>query len=305
MDIKNIMWVEKYRPLLLKDVIGQNMTFIEEQLKNPMEMQNYLFVSRSPGTGKTSVAKCIKNELGLTSMDFLNCNSSDDRKLEFIRETIVRFAGTKRSNKNKPKIVLLDEVDGLLAASQDAMRGITEKFAGNCRFIATANNIEKLTDAFKSRFQIINFADISKEDILKRLQYICEKESVTYDNVGLNKIINSYYPDMRSMIQELQKLKNGGITEENVKTLTEQHKLIYKILCQKTAKEAFHTMITQNINMLDFMDFLYHRINEMEDSQKRTQGIFAIAEIDFRIATGAYKDRQTNAMLERYKVIFG
>ena len=220
----DILLTEKYRPKTLNEMVGQDISKVKEMIKEPMKMPNFLFVSRSPGTGKSTMAFAIKNEIGCPASDFLSCNSSDERKLEFIRDKLKPFSQSMRAKKDVPRLVMLDEMDGMLTATQEALRGLMEKYTKNVRFIITANDENGIIEPIRSRCVIIRFREPPKEDIFKRLDYICEQEKIKCDTIGLTKIVDMYYPDMRSMINNIQELASVGITEDKIKTITVEPK---------------------------------------------------------------------------------
>ena len=126
--IKQELWTEKYRPKEFNEVIGQNLTELENLLSN---LPNLLLVSKSPGTGKTSLAKIVIRKL---NSDYLILNASDERGIETVRNKIKTFALTMSTN-NQIKIVFLDEADYLTKEAQTALRNTMETYTKNCRFI--------------------------------------------------------------------------------------------------------------------------------------------------------------------------
>lgn len=130
---ENAMWTEKFRPRKISDMVGDFKEKILEHLKNPMSVPHFLFYSKAPGTGKSTLMKAIINELGC---DALIINSSDERKIETIRERVKEFAMTKSSKEGIKRCVALDEVDGMCLPFG------TEIFKGTIRF----PNIKKIED---------------------------------------------------------------------------------------------------------------------------------------------------------------
>lgn len=212
----DVMWVEKYRPKDVRRMVGDFKDKILKQLENPNAMQHLLLYSKAPGTGKTTLAKAIINELGA---DALVINSSDDRKIETIREKVREFANTKSSKDGLRRIIFLDEADGMLKASQEALRNIMETYAVNALFILTCNSIEKIHPAIKSRCLEIAFAYPEREEIFTYLQWICEEEKLSFTEEGLKALVEKNYPSIRNSVQVLQELHTEGkdVTVDNVK----------------------------------------------------------------------------------------
>ena len=201
MDPKDLIWTEKYRPQKVSDMVGEFKDKIMSYLQNSNNMPHFLLHSKVPGTGKTTLMKAIVNEL---DCDYLLINSSDDRKIEVIREKVKQFCTTKSSKIGKRRAILLDEADGMLKPSQDALRNIMETYAKNAFFILTANNINKIIEPLQSRCVVIPFSYPKKEDVYKYLEMICQKEKLDYSEDGLLKLIELNYPSIRNCVLALQ-----------------------------------------------------------------------------------------------------
>lgn len=208
-ELKDLIWVEKYRPSKIEDLILRNKGQILKFLDNNATIPNFLFCSQKPGTGKTSLAKIIIN---MTDSDSLIINSSDERGIDTIREKVKRFASALSTN-NKKRCVFLDEADGMTRQSQDSLRNLMETLSDNCFFIFTANDASKIIEAIRSRCIVINFENPNKNDITKRLTTICEKEDLKVEEAQLERLIDYNYPDIRSCINILQVWKTTGIIE--------------------------------------------------------------------------------------------
>ena len=232
----NLLWVEAYRPSTIDECI------LPAEIKNTFksilkqgEIPN-LLLTGTAGTGKTTVAKALCNELDL---DVMMINGSDEgRSIDVVRNQIKSFASTvSLSETNKPKVVIIDEADYMSAESvQPALRSFIEQFSNNCRFIFTCNYKNKIIPALHSRCMVINFS-IQKKDkerlaglFHKRLSTILEQENVEFDPKVLAELIIKFYPDFRRTINELQRYSVSGkidtgilvtISEANLQSLTE------------------------------------------------------------------------------------
>ena len=223
------MWTEKYRPLKLDDMVGDFKEKIKKYMEEPNKMQHLLLYSVVPGTGKTTLAKVIINELGA---DKLVLNSSDDRKIEAVREKVNAFVKTKSSVNGLRRVVFMDEADGLTNAAQDALRNLMETYASNALFILTCNNVSKISDAIQSRCTKIEFTKPKKEEILTYLKTVCEGESMNYTEDGLNKIIDINYPSIRNCVQVLQSLYTEGkdATETTAKSSDDIYQKLWDMI---------------------------------------------------------------------------
>jgi len=183
-------------------------------------------------THNTTLAKAIIEELGA---DKLVLNSSDDRKIDTIRNKVNEFVKTKSSKQGMRRIVFMDEADGLTNAAQDALRNLMETYSKNALFILTCNTLNKISDAIQSRCVNIQFSNPKKEEIVEYLKMICENENMKYTDGGLLRIIDINYPSIRNCVQVLQSLytEGKGATEDNAKSSDEE----YQMLWDKTTKD--------------------------------------------------------------------
>jgi len=201
--MKELIWIERFRPDTFDKLILNNKDEIQKYLKTPDLIPSFIFYSASPGTGKTSCAKVIINELGC---DFKKINSSDERGIDTIREQISTYARSLSSN-GKKKCIFMDEADGLTKQAQDSLRNLMETYSDNCFFIFSCNDISKITEPIQSRCVKINFQNPNIDAVYKYIDYICDAENIGGD---IKNLVEHYYPDMRSMISTLQESKLSG-----------------------------------------------------------------------------------------------
>ena len=215
------MWVEKYRPEKLGDIVGQKDVIgsLEALLKKPNQMPHLMF-SGSAGLGKTTTGLCIaKQVLGKSWKDStLELNASDERGIDMVRERVKKFSRFAGLDTEIPfKIIILDEADEMTSGAQTALRRIIEDTARYCRFIIIANNISKIIDPIQSRCAVFKFTAVPKEDSIARLEYIAKSEKIKTEKTGLEKLYEHAGGDMRHAINIMQAVSSmGGITAENV-----------------------------------------------------------------------------------------
>lgn len=257
MSLKNNIWVEKYRPKTLDDLI------IPERVYKKFEggkINNHVLLHGSPGLGKTSLAKIIAKDCVA-----LEINCSLNTSVDDVRTKVVEFCSNISilHGKRAQKVVILDEFDGVSDQYFKAMRGVMEKFASTTRFIATCNYITKVPDNVQSRFDVINF-DFPKEEerelmkkYLMRFHSICKAEGMTVEPKVMGKIVKKYFPDLRSTITFLQGMYEEGrttITEEDLNSFVGGH------------KELFDNIMNAGQSFIDLYTFAYKNYLNNEDN---------------------------------------
>jgi replication factor C small subunit len=241
------LWVEKYRPQILKDYIGNKVikSKITDYLKQG-SIQNLLFHGVA-GTGKTTLAKLIAKNL---NCDLLYLNASDERGIDTIREKIIPFASSMSFN--DVKIVILDEADYLTPQAQATLRNTIESCSKTTRFILTCNYLERIISPLQSRCQTFEITPPSKQEVNYKCQNILTKEKILFYDNNIDDVINTHYPDIRKIINTLQgsvvegqikiddtSLKNTQLGDKVIEALSKKSKLsiIRQILADSGARE--------------------------------------------------------------------
>lgn len=185
-------WVEKYRPQVLSDIVGNKETIDRLQQIAKDGNMPHMIISGMPGIGKTTSIHCLAHELlGRSYADgVLELNASDDRGIDVVRNQIKHFAQKKlHLPPGKHKIVILDEADSMTAGAQQALRRTMELYSNSTRFAFACNQSNKIIEPLQSRCAILRYSKLSDEDVLKRLLQIIKLEDVKYTNDGLEAII--------------------------------------------------------------------------------------------------------------------
>tara|TARA_B100000287_G_scaffold354091_1_gene344119 strand:+ start:4159 stop:5097 length:939 start_codon:yes stop_codon:yes gene_type:complete len=253
MEPGQFLWVEKYRPTTIDDCIIPDE--VKEQFKQFIlkgEVPN-LLLSGSAGTGKTTIARALCNELGC---DYIIINGSDEgRQIDTLRTKIRNFASAV-SFEGKTKVVILDEADYMNRDSvQPALRGFIETFSENCRFIFTCNYANRLIDPLHSRTTVIDFK-LAPSDrptlaskFLKRMEYILDTEGVEYNQRVLAELLNKYFPDYRRVINELQRYSAGNNIDEGI--LSNFQEINAKALIESLREKDWKKMRQWVVNNVD------------------------------------------------------
>ena len=226
--------------------------------------KTHSFLANGMINHNTTLAKAIINELGC---DYLILNSSDDRKIEVVRDKVKQFALTQSSKEGKRRCIFMDEFDGMLKASQEALRNIMETYAKNVFFILTCNNINKVIEPLQSRCVTIPFKYPKKEEIINYLKIICVEEELKHTDEGIKKIVELNYPSIRNCVLGLQDLKVEGkeITEENVHPVNEVFEEMWDKLKEKDWKTIKEVVMSTAIDPRELNTFFWIRFLEEEN----------------------------------------
>ncbi|KZV74866.1 P-loop containing nucleoside triphosphate hydrolase protein [Peniophora sp. CONT] len=220
-------WVEKYRPNLLDDVVGNKDTI--DRLKVIAKQGNvpHLVISGMPGIGKTTSIHCLAHQLlgDAYKEGVLELNASDERGIDVVRNKIKAFAQKKVTlPAGRHKIVILDEADSMTAGAQQALRRTMEIYSNTTRFCLACNMSNKIIEPIQSRCAILRYAKLRDVEVLQRLLEICDAEKVEHNDDGITALIFTAEGDMRQAINNLQSTHTGFgfVSAENVFKVCDQ-----------------------------------------------------------------------------------
>ena len=276
------LWVERYRPQDLSTYVGN------EHLKSKVErflddgnIPHLLLYGRAGG-GKTTLAKIIVNN---TECDYLYINASDERNIDLVRDKLKTFASSVGF---KPmKVVILDEADYLnVNSAQPALRNLMETFSAHCRFILTCNYVEKIIDPIQSRCQTYKIIPPSKKEVAVHAKTILEKENISFDLDDLALVVTAGYPDLRKVINELQRMSiNGKLTVDKDGMIHNEFKLQFLDAIRNGESIGTIRKMVADSNFTEYTELYRLLYDEVESF-----GVDKMPEIIADISKGSYQD---------------
>ncbi len=298
-ELAQRVFVEKYRPHTVDDcILPKSMKSIFQSFVDKKEFPN-LMLSGTQGSGKTTVAMALCEQLGY---DYILINSSEDRNIDMIRNTLRSFCSTV-SMTGARKAVILDEADNIGSAAAPALRGFIEEFSNTCTFILTCNYKEKIIEPIHSRTANIDYSfkgDEAKElmvSFMKRCRHILTAEGVEYEDSAVAFIIQKYFPDFRRVLNELQKFSMlGNITLDVVKTngnvqVSELWNLLKNKEFTKTRKWVAENA-SDSVN--DIFRMIYESASEYIEAQSIPRLVILVADYQYKAAFSV--DHEINMM---------
>jgi len=314
MDENHTIWIEKYRPAKLADIVGQDE--IVERLSSYVKSGNlpHLLFTGSAGVGKTTAAVTLAHEFFGESwqMNFRELNASDERGIDVVRNQIKQFASTTPLGDATFKILFLDEADALTTDAQAALRRTMESYAKTCRFILSCNYSSKIIDPIQSRCAIYRFRPLAPQAVKEEIGRIAAKEHLKVTPDAMDAMIYIAQGDMRKAINALQ---GAAIISTTIEAL-----MVYAITSNARPDEIeellrlalagefdgaesllMHLLHERGIAPNELINQCYRALVKrgMERALK-VELIDALGETDFRLSEGASSDIQMEALIARF-----
>src|SRR6476646_299057 len=313
-NLSNLMWVEKYRPKKLDDIVNQKeiIDSLKNLAKKPKEMPHLLFAGPA-GVGKTTTGLCLARELLGENWreDTLELNASDERGIKMVRERVKEFAGVIKldlGNKNDKlfRLIILDEADEMTSEAQTALRRIIEDSSKTTRFIFICNYLSHIIEPIQSRCVVFRFSKVPVNEVVEYLKFICKNEGVKFEEKALYKIYEHTNGDLRHSINILQAASTNG----NINTLQVQNAIgisgkskvseIIKLALDSKFNESriklLELLYVYGVSETDFLKYANEEIYN-RDIKNISEISSMIAEYDYRLSIGAHPEIQLAAFL--------
>ena len=238
-----------------------------------------------PGSGKTTLAKIITNQI---DCDVMYINASDENSVDAVRDKIRGFAAT--IGFRKWKVIILDESDYLTPNAQAALRNLMETFSTSTRFILTCNYVEKVIDPIQSRCQTFGITPPSKKEVAIRMKHILDTEEVKYEMGDLVTLVNSGYPDIRRVLNAAQRqVVKGELKIDKTSTIQANYmdEVLNLLKSNGSVKDTFTSVrkVIADSKVKDFTPFYRFLYDNVDDFASGKVGNTIL-----KIADGQYKD---------------
>ena len=287
---QHTLWIERYRSQTLEQYIGNDA--IKARIADCIaknDIPHFIFAG-SAGTGKTTLAKLIVKNI---QCDYLYINASDENGIDTIRDKVKGFAST--ASFQPIKVVILDEADFLTQPAQAALRNLIEEYSAYTRFILTCNYVERLIEPLQSRCELHMLKPPTKGAVAKHIcTNILDVESVTYDVQDVVRVINEFYPDIRSVIKVLQ--SNVRDSKLTVTTLDDNWtKQLIQILIKRD-KNAWYQVrqLVADAQVDDFQTAYRYMFDHMTEFSYGNDAQLSVILDDFIWRAGVVPDKEIN-----------
>jgi len=300
---KHSLWVERYRPDSMDGYVGNQ--HIIEKVKIYIESNDvpHLLLYGQAGTGKTTLAKIITNQI---DCDLMYINASDENSVDAVRDKIRGFASSMGFK--EWKIVILDEADYLTPNAQAALRNLMETFSRTTRFILTCNYVEKVIDPIQSRCQTFGITPPSKKEVAMRLKQILDTEEVKYEMSDLAILVNSGYPDIRRVLNAAQRQVVGNelkIDKTSAIQANYMDEVLTVLQSNGSVKDSFTNVrkIIADSKVRDFTPFYRFLYDEVDNYANGKIGSTILNIADAQYKDSAVVDKEISVMAMLLEII--
>jgi len=310
----NEVWVEKYRPKTLGNVVGQKE--VTERLKAYVQTKTlpHLLFAGPAGTGKTTCAIALAKDLygEYWQANFHELNASDERGIKVVRTKIKEYARTKPMGELGFKIIFLDEADALTPDAQAALRRTMEKYTVTCRFIMSCNYSSKIIEPIQSRCAVFRFRRLKEDDMKEYLTFISGAEGLDINEGGMDALLYVANGDLRKATNSLQvaaslgeKIDADTIYQSTATARPEEVRGLLDIALKgefvKAREKLDELLIAYGLSGEDVIKQIHKTIFELPvDDEIKVQLVSAVGEAEFRMVEGSSDRIQLEALLAHF-----
>jgi len=292
---EHTLFVEKYRPVSLENYIGnQHLKTKVSKYINTGDIPHLLLHGKA-GTGKTTLAKLLVSNI---DCDQMYINASDENNVETVRNKVKVFASSVGFK--DLKVIILDECDFLTPNAQAALRNLMETFSKHCRFILTCNFVERIIDPIQSRCQSYQIIPPSKKEVAIHTSNILNTEGITYDNNDIVAMVNSGYPDIRRIINAVQRnIVDNNLVVDTESMVQNDYKLqVLEILQTQDKKLAFKNLrqLLADSQIRDYADLFRLLYDEVDSYGKGHIAEVILTIAKYELSDAQVVDKEINAM---------
>jgi replication factor C small subunit len=319
-DVAEAVWVEKYRPRTLKDMVGHEAIVPLLSTYAAKRTMPHLLFAGPPGTGKTTAALALARDLYGEEwrQNFLELNASDERGIDTVRTTIKGYARSAPLGGVPFKLLFLDEADNLTSEAQASMRRLMERYSGACRFILSCNYSSRIIEPIQSRCAVFRFRPLPPPQIRSQLGRIAAAEERRVEEDAYEAILSASAGDLRRAVNILQLAATFAdpVTAETVArcATTPLAREVEAMLSDALkgrffdARAKLYALFSERgASGEDIVRAIHTYLPNFPDTamsaREKLELVEYLGDIDFRLAEGANERIQLEAVLARFALV--
>ena len=311
------VWVEKYRPRNLGEVVNQADIVSRLQAYVKTASLPHLLFAGPAGTGKTTSAIALARELfgDGWQANFAQTNASDQRGIDIIRTKIKDQARMAPIGEGGFKIIFLDEADHLTNDAQAALRRTMELYTRTARFILSVNYSSRIIPPIQSRTAVFRFRPLKPEHVREYMARIAKAEDLKVTEEGMDALVYVAQGDLRKATNALQvaaavspKIDADSLYRaasaarpEAVKKLVETA-LTGDFLGARTMLDDL--LLEYGLAAEDLLREIYRAVYDLSVPDRvKVEMVDRVGEADYRLIQGSNDRIQLEALLSRFALL--